>query len=104
MIFYDPAYYQNPVAIKHVEWGQDRVNFQSWPYRSATEQVVSELKDTLVTGETGFLADLSPEFVANDLVQYDYIKSTLEQYPAWRNDPSVPQTGDPYTRTEVIQL
>jgi NitT/TauT family transport system substrate-binding protein len=104
MLFYDPAYYDNPQAIKHVEWGQNRINFQSWPYRSATEQVVTELKDTLVTGETGFLADLSPEFVADDLVQYEYIKKTLEQYPAWRNDPSVPQSGDPYTRTELIQL
>ncbi|MCP4041569.1 MAG: ABC transporter substrate-binding protein, partial [Gammaproteobacteria bacterium] len=36
MLFYDPAYYNNPNAIKHPEWGMDRINFQGWPYRSAT--------------------------------------------------------------------
>jgi hypothetical protein len=24
--------------------------------------------------------------------------------PKWRNDPSVPSSGDPYTRVEVIEL
>ena len=51
MLFYDPAYYNNPVAIKHPDWGMDRINFQSWPYRSATEQVVSDLKQTVLTGD-----------------------------------------------------
>jgi NitT/TauT family transport system substrate-binding protein len=104
MLFYDPAYYDNPQAIKHADWGQNRINFQSWPYRSATEQVVTDLKNTQVTGETDFLAELSPQHVSNDLVQYDYIRNTLQQFPDWRNDPSVPDGDDPFTRTEVIQL
>ena len=104
MLFYDPAYYNNPNAIKHPEWGMDRINFQSWPYRSATELVVSDLKKTVVTGDAAFLDTLTPEFVANDLVNYDYIKKSLELNPAWRNDPSVPKGDDPYTRVEVIQL
>jgi NitT/TauT family transport system substrate-binding protein len=104
MLFYDPAYYENPQAIKHADWGQNRINFQPWPYRSATEQVVKDLGETLVTGDTAFLADLTPQFVADDLVQYDYIRKTLEQFPAWRDDPSVPAGPDPFTRTEVITL
>jgi len=104
MLFYDPAYYDNPQAIKHADWGQNRINFQSWPYRSATEQVVRDLKNTQVTGETDFLAELSPQHVSNDLVQYDYIRNTLQQFPDWRNDPSVPDGDDPFTRSEVIQL
>ncbi len=104
MLFYDPAYYNNPNAIKHPEWGMDRINFQSWPYRSATELVVSDLKKTVVTGDAAFLETLTPEFVANDLVNYDYVKKSLELNPAWRNDPSVPKGADPYTRVEVIEL
>jgi NitT/TauT family transport system substrate-binding protein len=104
MLFYDPAYYNNPRAIKHPEWGMDRINFQSWPYRSATELVVSDLKNTVITGDAAFLDDLTPDFVANDLVNYDYVKKSLEANPAWRNDPSVPKTGDPYTRMEVVEL
>lgn len=104
MMFYDPAYYKNPAAIQHTEWEQDRINFQAWPYPSATELIVSELKDTVVTGDTAFLDKLTPEFVAKDLVNYDFVKKSLEANPKWKNDLSVPQTGDPYTRTEVFEV
>ncbi len=104
MLFYDPAYYKNPSAIKHPDWGMDRINFQAWPYRSATELVVSDLKKTVVTGDADFLNTLTPEHVANDLVNYDFIKKALEANPKWRADPSVPSTGDPYTRKEVVEV
>lgn len=29
MMFYDPAYYNNPDAIQHVDWGQNRIDFQA---------------------------------------------------------------------------
>ncbi len=104
MMFYDPAYYNNPHAIKHPEWGMDRINFQSWPYRSATELVVSDLKQTVLTGDSAFLDKLSPQMVADDLVNYTYVKNSLNLNPKWRNDPSVPSTDDPFTRVEVIEL
>ncbi|MCG6936471.1 MAG: ABC transporter substrate-binding protein [Proteobacteria bacterium] len=104
MLFYDPAYYQNPNAIQHPDWHMDRINFQGWPYRSATELVVSELQQTVITGDDAFLQKLTPDFVANDLVNYDYIKKSLNANPGWRNDASVPRTGDPFTRVEVVEL
>ncbi len=104
MLFYDPAYYNNPNAIKHPEWGMDRINFQGWPYRSATELVVSDLKKTVITGDARFLDELTPQHVADDLVNYDFIRNALEKNPAWKDDRSVPKTGNPYTRTEVVEL
>lgn len=104
MLFYDPAYYNNPHAIQHPEWGMNRINFQSWPYRSATELVVSDLKNTVLTGDAGFLENLTPQFVADDLVNYTYVKKSLELNPRWREDPSVPSSGDPFTRVEVVEL
>jgi len=104
MMFYDPAYYKNPHAIQHAEWGQDRINFQAWPYPSATKLNVSELKNTLVTGDAGFLDKLTPEHVAKDLVNYDFVKKALEANPKWKNDVSVPKSGDPYTREEVFEV
>ena len=103
MAFYDPAYYKNPHAIQNLDWGQSRINFQAWPYRSATERIVDELKQTAVTGDAGFLEKLTGDFVANDLMQYDYVKSALNKYPDWKKDLSVPQTGNPFERTEVIK-
>ncbi|MGO9444641.1 MAG: ABC transporter substrate-binding protein [Thiobacillaceae bacterium] len=104
MLFYEPAYYRNPAAIKHPEWGQDRINFQGWPYPSATELVVKDLKKTELAGDVRFLDALTPEFVARDLVNYKYIKHALQANPKWREDPSVPQHGNPFERVEVISL
>lgn len=104
MNFYDPAYYKNPLAIKHAGWGQDRINFQAWPYPSATKVVTEEMKRVVLTGDRAFLDNLSSDFVVKDLVNYDYIRKSLEKYPNWRKDPSVPQSGDPYTRKEIIQV
>lgn len=102
MLFYSPAQYQE--AIQHPQWNQDRIDMNPWPYRSATELVASDLKETLVTGDRAFLDKLSPEFVANDLVNYDHVKKATEKFADWKKDPSVSQTGDPYQRTEEIAL
>lgn len=104
MMFYSVPDYTNPPAIQHPEWGQARINFQGWPYPSATRQVVTEMKQTLVGGELDFLKDLTPEFVEKDLVNYTYIKNALNKNPKWKLDKSVPQKGDPFVRTEVIEL
>ena len=104
MLFYDPAYYDNPAAIQHANWGQNRINFQGWPYPSATELVVNDLKKTVVTGDASFLDTLTSGHVNSDLVNYDFVKKALESHPRWKNDSSVPQTGDPYTRTETFVL
>ena len=104
MNFYDPAYYKNPLAIKHVDWQQSRINFQGWPYSSATKIVVEELRKVVLTGDRAFMKDLTADFVAKDLVNYDFIRKALEKYPKWKNDLSVPQTGNLYNREEVIAV
>ena len=104
MMFYSVPDYTNPPAIQHPEWEQSRINFQGWPYPSATRQVVTEMKQTLVGGDLDFLKDLTPEFVEKDLVNYTYIKNALNKNPKWKLDKSVPQKGDPFVRTEVIKL
>ena len=104
MMLYDIPYPGNAAAIKNKDWGMDRINFQGWPYRSATELVVNDLKKTMITGDAGFLEKLDPKFVANDLVNYTFIKKALDANPKWKNDHSVPKSGDPFVRSEVIAL
>jgi NitT/TauT family transport system substrate-binding protein len=70
MMLYDIPYPGNAAAIKHKDWGMDRINFQGWPYRSATELVVNDMKKTVITGDSAFLEKLDAKFVANDLVNY----------------------------------
>ncbi len=104
MNFYNVADYSQPMAIKHPEWEQSRINFQGWPFPSATKQVLTEMKTTLVGGEIDFVKKLSPDFVAKDLVQYSYIKKALDANPKWKWDLSVPQKGSPFERKETILL
>ena len=104
MMLYDIPYPGNPQAIRNKDWGMERINFQGWPYRSATELVVNDLKKTLITGDAAFLNKLDAKFVANDLVNYTFIRKALEANPKWKNDHSVPKTGDPFGRTEAISV
>jgi len=66
--------------------------------------VTKDLKETVITGDARFLETLTPQHVANDLVNYNFVKKALEANPKWRNDLSVPQSGDPFTRVETFQL
>ena len=98
----DPAYTESG-ALQHPEWGNGRIDFQPWPYPSATKLIVEAMNDTVVSGDTTFLSGLDPEFVSEDLVNYDFVKAALAKYPEWKNDPSV-SPEDPFTREEVFAL
>jgi len=65
-------------AIQHPEWDNERIGFYPYPYRSYTEELVRRLKTTAVEGEAEFLADLTPEEAADDLVAYEPVRSALE--------------------------
>jgi NitT/TauT family transport system substrate-binding protein len=103
MTVYDlPEYFENG-AIRHAEWGNGRIDFSPWPYPSATKMLVGAMNETLVGGDTTFLAGLDPEHVANDLVNYDFVKAAMEKYPAWQTAPGV-DMNSPFVRDEVVVL
>ncbi|MEZ5851549.1 MAG: ABC transporter substrate-binding protein [Hyphomicrobiaceae bacterium] len=104
MTNYDTKLYGPTQAIKHADWGNGRIDFQPWPYPSATRLIVDAMTKTLVAGDTTFLKGLDPKFVADDLVAYDFVRTALEKHPAWKKDPSIASAADPYVREEVIKL
>ena len=61
------------------------------------------MNETVVGGDTTFLKKLDPDFVAKDLVNYDFVRNAMNKYPQWKNDPSV-NPSDPFNRTEVLAL
>lgn len=103
MTLYDTETYKDPEAIKHADWGNGRVDFQPWPYPSATKLIVKAMNDTVVSGDKTFLKDLDPNYVAEDLVDYVFVKNALAKYPDWIKDPSV-NPDDPFNREEVVAL
>lgn len=104
MTEYEEKNYTLPRAIRNKkEYKNSRINFQPWPYPSATKLIVQDLKNTLVAGDKSFLENLDPDFVAQDLVEYQFVKQAVEKYPDWKKDPSV----DPkklFEREEIFKL
>jgi len=101
---YDDPDYDKLGANRHKQaWGNDRIDFQPWPYPSATKLIVEAMGKTVVSGDKTFLDKLDPDFVVNDLVDSSFVRRALAKYPEWKNDPSV-NAGDPFNRVEVIEV
>ncbi|WP_036285527.1 ABC transporter substrate-binding protein [Methylocystis sp. ATCC 49242] len=98
----DPSY-RNSGVIRHADWRNGRIDFQPWPYPSATRLIVSLLKETKLEGDRAFLDKLDPDFVAKDLVDYTFVKKAIERHPEWRRDRSV-SGADPYDRKEILSV
>ena len=103
MTYYDDKTYGPSKAIRHADWKAGRIDFQPWPYPSATKLIVNAMNETVVGGNTTFLQKLSPEHVAKDLVNYDFVRTAINKYPEWKDDPSV-NPADPFNREEVLEL
>ncbi|MBX8529439.1 ABC transporter substrate-binding protein [Pseudomonas cichorii] len=65
-------------AIQHSQWDEHRIDFQPYPFPSYTEELVRRLKDTLIEGDKGFLANLDPEFAARDLVDDRFVRNSIQ--------------------------
>ena len=92
---YGPAY-EKSGAIRHPDWGVGRIDFQPWPYPSATKLIVEAMGRTIVEGDTTFLNGLDPKFVADDLVDYRFVKSSMERL--------APGGAERFTREELLKL
>lgn len=103
MTLYDQKTYGGSKAIRHPEWKNGRIDFQPWPYPSATEFIADAMKKTIVAGDTAFLKSLDPKHVSQDLVDYSFVRKALEKFPQWKNDPSI-DPADPFVRKELIAL
>lgn len=97
------AHYETSGAIHHRQWGNGRIDFQPWPYPSATKLIVEAMSKTVVEGDTTFLKGLDPAFVADDLVDYRFVKAALGRFPEWVDDPSVDRAS-PFARQEQLAL
>ncbi len=103
MTLYDEETYAVPDAIQHPEWNSGRIDFQPWPFPSATKLIVNELKNTLVSGDATFLNELDADFVADDLVDYRFVKAAMEKHKGWEDAPGF-NAENPFEREEVVAI
>jgi len=104
LLSYNPETYTDTKAILHAnEWGNGRIDFSPWPYPSATRFLVEAMKKTVVPIKGHYLDNLSAEFIAQDLVDYRFIKTAMETHKGWETAPGV-DIENPFTREEVIAI
>jgi NitT/TauT family transport system substrate-binding protein len=103
MTLYDTKSYETPKAIQHADWRSGRIDFQPWPFPSATKLIVNELQRTLVGGDTTFLQKIDADFVAKDLVDYRFVKAAMEKHKGWQDAPGF-DAANPFDREEIVAL
>jgi len=73
----DYASYEAAGIVRNKGWYQRRIDFQPFPFASYTEQLVRELRQTRLEGDSRFLENLDPAFVARDLVDDRFVRQAL---------------------------
>ncbi len=103
---YDLATYGAPVrptAIRHPAWQSSRINFQPYPYPSATRFIARAMQQTVMEGDQSFLHRLDPDFVARELVDDTFVSKAIAAIggPGLFTEINLEH---PWDRQEVIDL
>lgn len=103
--YYAPQTYAAPngTAIKHPDWNINRIDFQPYPYPSATRLIIEQMKKTRVEGSSAFLNNIQPDFVVNDLVDDRFVKSAIENLGGLKTFGEHNYTT-PWGRKEIIEF
>ena len=65
-------------AIQHEEWASERIGFQPYAFPSYTQELVASLRDTVIDGDTAFLAQIDDTTAHSELVAEGLAKSAIE--------------------------
>jgi NitT/TauT family transport system substrate-binding protein len=100
MTHYDHDEYVPSGAITHPDWDNQRIGFQPFPFPSYTEELILNLRKTVVEGDNSFLNDLNPVTAHQDLVNDQYAKTAIEKLGGTDKF----NIAEDYTRTEIISI
>ena len=105
MTYYDVDEYRQSGAVRNIdEWGNGRIDFDPYPYPSATRLIVESMRDTVGGSDSNFLQDLDPEFVARDMVDDRFVRNALQDNPEWSTQFHKDPADDPFVRKEIFAL
>ncbi len=93
-----------PQAIKHPEWHNNRIGFQPYPYPSATEFLIREMKHTLMEGDTIFLKNIDPITATKSIVDDSFVKNAIKQIGGLNMFYSDDTTATGFVREEIVDL
>lgn len=75
---YDRAEYGASKAVEHVDWPNNRIDFQPFPFGSFTEELIRLLKGTAVDGDNAFLKTLDPKQAHGALVDDRFARAAIK--------------------------
>ncbi|MCP3925697.1 MAG: ABC transporter substrate-binding protein [Desulfobacterales bacterium] len=87
----------------HPDWKAARIGFQPYPYPSATNFIIDQMKQTLVEGDTTFLKGLDTPKASADLVEDKFVMNAIDKIGGMKHFCDCDITK-PYTREEVIEI
>lgn len=96
---YDRDEYSATGAILHPDWPTERIGFQPFPFPTYTQELVRLLKETLVEGDTSFLASLDPAAAHAQLVDDTFAREAIRRL----GGPSAFGISDDLAREEQVE-
>ncbi|MCP4752124.1 MAG: ABC transporter substrate-binding protein [Proteobacteria bacterium] len=92
-----------PQAIRHPDWMIHRVDFQPYPFPSATNMILNEMRRTRVEGNSNFLKSLDSKFVQQDLIEDRFVKEAVNNLGGIGKFQEIDLTS-PWKREEIIDF
>jgi len=104
---YDVSKYgQNniPQAIYHPLWNVKRIGFQPYPYPSATQFLMNEMKNTLMEGDASFLKKINISNATKELVNDTFVKRAILSIGGLNQFDTQYDSANPWLREETVEL
>ncbi len=97
--------FKNPTKkeLVHPDWDVARIGFQPFPFPSATQFIVEQMKQTRVEGDTSFLASLDAGKAAGELVDESFVRKAMDNMGGIHKfcDCSI---ETPFSREEIVEI
>ncbi|MCK5312307.1 MAG: ABC transporter substrate-binding protein [Desulfobacteraceae bacterium] len=90
-VFNDPL----KSTLKHPQWDVQRIGFQPYPYPSATEFIIKQMKETVVEGNIEFLDKINPFAATEELVDDSFVLKAIDE---------IDGIEKPLPREEIVEI
>ncbi|MBF0451232.1 MAG: ABC transporter substrate-binding protein [Candidatus Magnetomorum sp.] len=104
---YAPSIYgkgNTPQAIYHPEWNVQRIGFQPYPYPSATQFIINEMRHTKMEGDASFLKKIQASSATSDLVDDSFVKRAILSAGGLEQFDQTFDIKNPWNREETVSL
>ena len=89
--------------VIHPDWDVARIGFAPFPFPSATQFIIDQMRQTLVEGDTIFLKGLDTARAVDDLVEDRFVMKTLNEMGGISRFCNC-NPAKPYTREEIVEI